>query len=222
MKKAIMVIMMMAIAGGAFAANLGTTKDVSDTTPDVILVPPAEGKTCGMCPPDGVLEGEGPLVDGYTDAHNGGCNSPEHGEPFQEIDWANNEDGEAWLCGVSGWFLTADGGNSRDTDWFVAYFGPTGQIDLTVESEYPVYLFELSPQDCATVAVAQNVIADCGAPVTLTVTGAPGSPAWLWIGPTTFEGPVNEFPYFATLNGHSFGVVADEDQTWGAVKSLYR
>lgn len=220
MRKAIMVLMILAIAGGAFAQNLGSAKDPSNTTPDAIQAPLAEGKTCGECPPDAVLEGEPALVDEYVDMHNGGCNSA--GEPFQTINWANTAAGDAWLCGVSGWFSVAGVGN-RDTDWFVAYFGPTGQIDLTVTSEYDVFIFELGPQDCGTVGVLQNLAATCDTPATLTVFGAEGTPVWLWIGPTAFEGPVTEFSYYATLSGHQWeGPVANEDKSWGEVKSLYR
>lgn len=220
MRKAIMILMIMAIAGGAFAQNLGSTKDLSDTTPDAVAAPLAEGKTCGACDPDAVLEGEPALGPEYVDAYNGGCNSA--GAPFQTIGWANTAEGEAWLCGKSGWF-TVGADNNRDTDWFIAYFGPTGQIDLTVDSEYDVFLFELSPQDCGSVGVVQNVTATCDTPATLTVTGTEGEPVWLWIGPTVFEGPVTEFTYYATMTGHQWqGPVASEEESWGGVKSLYR
>ena len=74
------------------------------------------------CPEDAVPEGEPTLSNGYEDAYNGGCNAPEFGNPFQRIDWTNDEDGVppydgfAWLCGKSGWYTGPSGGNYRDTD----------------------------------------------------------------------------------------------------------
>ena len=40
------------------------------------------------------LEGEPELVEGYVDAHNGGCGSPEFGNPFQQIN-------EPEFCGTA-------------------------------------------------------------------------------------------------------------------------
>ena len=37
------------------------------------------------CPAGAELEGEPALVDGYADEFNGGCNSPEFGNPFSAI-----------------------------------------------------------------------------------------------------------------------------------------
>ncbi len=67
------------------------------------------------CPVEGLAEGEPPLEDGYQDAHNGGCNSPEFGTPFQDL--YGDADGELIFCGVSGWYQV-DGNPYRDTDWF--------------------------------------------------------------------------------------------------------
>ena len=206
--------------GGAFG-NYELTVD------EVVPPPPC----FVICDPDALLEGEPTLADGYQDAHNGGCNSPDFGNPFQPIDWANDEDGvppyegdTAWLCGVSGWYVSAEGGLSRDTDWFIAIMGASGEMEFTVESEYPCFIFELGPQDCGTVGVVQQATADCNAPATLTITGyTPGDPVWLWVGPTECSGPVTEFPYFATLTGHEFNLpVPSEDISWGGVKALYR
>ena len=37
------------------------------------------------CPAGAELEGEPPLMDGYVDSWNGGCNSPEFDYPFQYL-----------------------------------------------------------------------------------------------------------------------------------------
>jgi len=95
-------------------------------------------------------------------------------------------------------------------------------MEFTVESELPLYMFKLAPTDCATVAVEPSAIADCEAPANLTFPVTVGEEVWLWTGPTTFEGPVNEFTYFMTVSNNTFDVVPNEGMSWGQVKSLYR
>ncbi len=80
---------------------------------------------------DGIPEGEPPLEDGYYDAYNGGCNSPEFGYPFLAMDGDAN--GQLEFCGKSGWF-EANGFNLRDTDWFTAIIGPLGIVWIVVLS----------------------------------------------------------------------------------------
>jgi hypothetical protein len=52
----------------------------------------------------------------------------------------------------------------------------------------------------------------------LTIAGAPGSVVWLWVGPTVFEGPVNEYDYVLYTN---LAGVATEARSWSAVKGLF-
>lgn len=179
------------------------------------------------CPEDAVPEGEPTLGDGYADAHNGGCNSPEFGNPFQYIDWVNVEDGSpidgaAWMCGVSGWYLGAGGGETRDTDWFSVTALEDGVMNFTVESEFPTYMFTLTPTDCASTGVDLQATPSCGDPQTLSFPVSAGMEYWLWVGPQTYSGPVNEFNYFMTVDNNAFEVVPAEDMSWGGVKSLYR
>lgn len=180
------------------------------------------------CPEDAVPEGEPPLHDGYQDAHNGGCNSPEFGTPFQAIDWTNDEDGippydgSAWLCGKSGWYVGPGGNETRDTDWFRVYAHETGMMEFTVESEFPCYMFVMGVLDCALPAVYLQAIADCEAPATLTFPMEAGQEEWLWVGPTTFSGPVTEFTYYMTVTNNTFDTVPAREMSWGGVKSLYR
>ena len=180
------------------------------------------------CPDDAVPEGEPPLHDGYLDAYNGGCNSPGFGNPFQAIDWTNDEDGippydgTAWLCGKSGWYIGESGVETRDTDWFKVFALETGIMEFTVESEYRSYLFKLSPTDCSEVGVELEAQANCEVPVTLSFPVTAGEEIWLWVGPTTFSGPVTEFTYFMTVSNNTFDVVPNEEMSWGRVKGLYR
>lgn len=198
----------------------------SDSGDYVITV--TEYEQCFVyCPADAVPEGEPPLSDGYADAHNGGCNSPEFGNPFQYIDWINVEDGspidgQAWMCGVSGWYIGASGGETRDTDWFSVFALETGMINFTVESEFPCYMFTLAPTDCANTGVVLDAAPSCGDPQTLSFAVNAGMEYWLWVGPQAFTGPVNEFNYFMTVDNNMFNVVPTEDMSWGGVKSLYR
>lgn len=191
----------------------------------VLLVEGSEPCVMDPCPVDAVDEGEPPLGDGYVDTWNGGCGDP--GISFTEIDWINSDptsplDGFAWLCGRSGWFLSSGGGETRDTDWFRVFADQTGVMEFTVEAEYPTYIFKLAPTDCATVAVELQVTADCEDPATLSFPVIEGEEIWLWIGPTTFGGPVTEYRYFATLSNNMFNVVPDEDMSFGGVKALFR
>jgi len=179
------------------------------------------------CPDDAVPEGEPPLHDGYLDAHNGGCNSPEFGNPFQVIDWTNDGDGippydgTAWMCGKSGWYI-GSGGGTRDTDWFKVFALETGMMDFTVEPEFPCLIFKLAPTDCANVGIDLQADSSCGSPATLSFPVTAGEEVWLWVGPQAFSGPVTEFTYFMTVSNNTFDVVPNEGMSWGRVKSLYR
>lgn len=117
----------------------------------------------------------------YEDAFNGGCNSPQFGSPFGQLT-------APVLCGVSGWYL-ADDNVTRDTDWFQVQVPAIGVLEISGDAERPCYMCELGPQDCDAVDVLQyTTIGDCDEG-SLTITGAPGSLAWFWIGPNTFSVP---------------------------------
>jgi hypothetical protein len=178
-----------------------------------------------FCPSDAVPEGEPPIQDGYDDQYNSGCGGMTL--LLQEIDWINVEegnplDGLAWMCANSGWYLSADGFNARDTDWFKVIARETGVMEFTVESEHPCYIFKLAPTDCANVAVELQATADCEQPATLAFPVQADEEVWLWVGPTTFEGPVTEFTYFATFSNNLFDVVPAEEKSFGDVKAMYR
>jgi hypothetical protein len=216
---------------GAFLAGGGTYFIVIDGyggDHGEYLMNVTEFVPCAVtCPFDAMNEGEPTLHDGYVDVYNSGCSSPEFGDPFQAIDWINvadghPADGRAWLCGKSGWFLSSGGMETRDTDWFRVFAREDGLMEFTVESELPCYIFKLAPLDCAAVAVELQALADCEQPVTLSFPVAAGEEVWLWVGPSTFNGPVTEFDYFMTVSNNLFDVVPAEKVSWGEVKSLYR
>ena len=180
------------------------------------------------CYPDAVDEGEPELHDGYVDMFNGGCNSEEFGAPFQEVNWTNDADGDppydgqAWLCGTSGWFYNQEGTQSRDTDWFRVFALQDGVMEFTAESDFACYMFKLAPLDCGSVGVELQATCNFAEQATLTFPVTAGEEVWLWVGPTVFSGPVTEFTYFMTVTNNQFDVVPAEDVSWGGVKALFR
>jgi hypothetical protein len=174
-----------------------------------------------ICPAEGVAEGEPPLVDNYSDHHNGGCNTDPVTPVFQDV--VADPAGNQILCGVSGWYLF-NGSNYRDTDWYYLYMGPGGTIECTMDAEQPTFFFELAPQDCATVAVAQQATAGACQEAYMTISGyGVGSVVWFWAGPTVFVAPAgadNEYEYIVWFTGLEPGF-ATESTTWSSVKALY-
>ncbi len=169
------------------------------------------------CPNYGCHEGEPPLNPDYVDHYNGGCNSDGH--PFQPLPADSN--GNLTLCARAGWNSAG-----RDTDWFIVhanYWG--GPIELTVDAEWPVYVFELLPQDCSAVAVEQ--IAEGGPCVEghMTITGyGAGAHVWVWGGSQTYVPPTGaptEHIYLIWFSGLNPGSVATEATTWSTLKALY-
>ena len=168
------------------------------------------------------LEGEPPLVDGYEDAYNGGCNSPEFGEPFQDL--FGDEQGNLVFCGVAGWYVT-NGSNHRDTDWFHLSMGPAGVVEVTGDAEFPTYLFELPP-DCGMGVLPHIEVGECESD-SMTMDGyPPGHVIEFWAGSTTFEPPYpgfgNEYDYVIWFSGLMPATVAAETASWSAVKTLFR
>jgi len=173
------------------------------------------------CPAGALVEGEPELVNEYQDSYNGGCNS--NTPVFQEI--LGGPDGTQIFCGVSGWYLF-QGSNYRDTDWMWVYMGPTGSIDVTIDAEAATYFFELFPQDCASVAVAQQVTGGPCLEAYMTISGyAEGAVVWIWAGPTVFAQPPgfpdNEYDYVLWLSG-LMADIATESSSWSNVKALYQ
>jgi hypothetical protein len=172
------------------------------------------------CPAGAVAEGEPPLADEYVDLHNGGCSTNPGAPVFQQI--FGQADGTSVLCGVAGWY-SYQGGNLRDTDWFLLTTGPGGEIHIEAQAEQTTAFFELGPQDCAAVDVVQSATAFACDQATMTITGYdPGQVVWFWAGPAVFippDGGDNEYDYVVRFSGLE-PTVATESTTWGRVKAL--
>jgi len=179
------------------------------SNPGDYLVTITEYTPCILeCPVGAELENEPPLVNGYIDEWNGGCNT-EGSEPFQVIS-------NPVFCGVSGWYDT-----SRDTDWFIYTMPASGVLEVTGDAEDDTYMFELGPQDCDEVAVIQNVIVGPCNEVTMTITGEPGSSVWFWVGPTTYgEGLAEEYDYVLLSNIE--GTTAVQNHSLSDIKGLFQ
>ncbi len=164
-----------------------------------------------------VLEGEPPLVDGYVDLHNGGCNSLGDADPppFQPI-------ASEWFCGQAGWYLV-DGQDHRDTDWFTLTMPAAGALEIIGSATFATSMYELGPPDCDQVTVQQAVTIAPFGQNSLVITGEPGSTVWFWVGAESFTPPVwADPPYEYTYLLHIPQVVVTEQHTLSAVKSLYR
>jgi len=164
------------------------------------------------CPEGAELEGEPTLVEDYVDLHNPGCGQGAMPENFQPISGP-------WFCGKSGHF-TEFGSAGWDTDWFVLTIGSEGFMEITGDAEEATYMFELGPMDCDEVAVIQNLTIGPCIPMSMVVTGEPGSQFWLWLGPTsTTVMGTYEYDYVLYIEG---GVVATERHSLTEVKGLFR
>jgi len=167
------------------------------------------------CPVSGYPEGEPPLVPDYTDNWNGGCDAP--GSPFQTISlhWS------IAFCGQSGWY-TCQGNQCRDTDWFILNIGPVGVLEITADAEWPIYVFELGPQDCANIGVVQQMTAGPCDETFMAIYGPPYTPVLLWIGLTVFAPPSGATLTYDYIVRFYYGIAATEPMTWSNVKALYR
>ncbi|HOX24717.1 MAG TPA: hypothetical protein PLL30_03010 [Candidatus Krumholzibacteria bacterium] len=162
------------------------------------------------CPAGAALEGEPPIVDGYVDHWNGGCNTPPD-YPFQDIT-------SPIFCGKSGYYLNASGQSSRDTDWFHVIIPESGELEITGDAEERSYIVEIGPQYCG-LGVIQVVSTLPCSPTTMSITwSGPGSLVWIWVGSQTFwDGATYEYDYVLFLNL----TTPVEPHSWTAVKRLF-
>jgi len=169
------------------------------------------------CPGGAALENEPSLYDGYVDELNGGCVSLASlgYAPFQAISTPR-------FCAVSGWY-DAPGPVDWDSDWFTLVIPASGLLEIAVESEMGVIVYETDPGDCEDVVIGDYVhVAGCSA-MQLVIDGSPGDLTWVLVRPIDQEPPW----YFA---GSEFDYVIDsnveppvrvESRTWSEVKAIF-
>jgi len=215
MQSRIAIVMMVAAAGVTAARDLGNQAPTGPPALEITEDPPCDVECPGGFHFD---EGEPPLVDGYVDSWNGGCNTPGH--PFQFIEHPIGQGTVVW-CGASGWY-SYFGSVYRDTDWYLLEMPPDSPLEVTVDAEYATYVFDLGPPDCDEIGALQQVTGGPCAPAQMTVTGhEPGELLWLWVGPTGWDAPSLplEYDYVCWFYG-SWGI-AVAPTNWSTVKALY-
>ncbi len=163
-----------------------------------------------LCPPLAIHEDEPELVDGYYDDFNGGCNSPEAGNPFGVF-------AAEVFCGVSGWYYNVDGSLHRDTDWFEIVVPAEGVVEFIGDAEYGTYLFELGPQNCDEVGIVQSVVVGPCTEGTMTIPGAVGSTIWFWVGPIDWDNGPGSYQYVLDTRL----IIATESHSFSEVKALF-
>lgn len=176
-----------------------------------------ESMPCVLTLPECTTEGEPALTDDHVDHYNGGCDAPPN-FPFQFIAAGT----DPWLvwCGVSGWYLN-EGTAYRDSDWYWLLINHTGMVEIIADAEYETYVFELAG-DCTNVSVAQVAQAGPCNEGYMTITGAPYSRKWIWVGPMVFMSPDGTREYDYLLSIHGLWGVPTAPTTWGTMKALFR
>jgi hypothetical protein len=168
------------------------------------------------CPAGAVQEGEPLCSDNYVDNYNGGCNSSPN--VFQTL---NATAGDAVdLCGKSGTYLF-NGSSYRDTDWYDVTVGIGGVLAMQCTAEFPLLNFLFYGLNCAAPGYVYGTADPC---VTLNLSYgfAVGAHAWLWVGPSVFEGVPCDAGYLMHVSGLTPAPVPVERASWGWVKSRYR
>ena len=168
----------------------------------------------------GFDEGEpenGPTI---VDTFNGGCNTDDTHPLLYIQELVGDDAGNLTVCGVGGWNSTG-----KDTDWYLVTYGASGSITWSVESEIPGWFFEIEGQVCDGELINVMIVEDCE-PASVTLTGTPGSQAWIWAGAQAYSPPVGfegyNFNYIMTFSGLQEGPIATESTTWDSIKSMYR
>lgn len=145
------------------------------------------------CPPGGIAEGEGDILNEGVDNFNGGCNSTPN--VFSPI--ANNQT----ICGNWNTYTVA-GADNRDTDWYLLDLSGATQpqiVTWTVTGEFPTAAFILTGI-CPPSTLGSATAAPCD-PAVASATVAPGI-YYLFAGGSVYNGfPAGgDWDYTASLS----------------------
>jgi hypothetical protein len=175
----------------------------------------AEVLPCDLvtCKPYDQPENEPDCFDGFIDTFNGGCNSTP--PVFEPVVCGT-------ICGTAGTYLSTDGSNYRDTDWYEITVGAGNFTYTGVSDGFDLQLIIMQGTCDARIYVASGSTPSC-TPLTLNFTG-PGT-FWLWAGTYVFDGVPCGSPYRLDIVGPgvpSCQATPAKHATWGAVKVIYR
>lgn len=176
------------------------------------------GGVCdSACPPNAELEGEPPCGPNYTDNYNGGCNSVGY-----QLICPQTADG-AVLCGKSGTYSSA-AGSSRDTDWF-SVWGTGGTMTATLCADFPSQLLFIYVLDCFN-PLYDAITGQAGQEISLSRSVPAGVEAWIWVGPSVFDGVPCESSYLLTMEGISATDQCEpsptENSSLGQIKNQFK
>ncbi len=184
------------------------TLSVSERVPCVLVLPP-----------DAYSESEPPLVDGYEDLWNGGCNSPPE-YSFQTL--RGGENGELNLYCNAGNFLY-DGSPWRDTDWFTVYKSAE-PFEVAAFAECPTVIMQLSfdpVERCeGSITVAQSMTLEPCVESTLSLTADIGDEVWVFCACDGFQS-FPEYHYLLRFRGIGGAHTPARVSTWSRIKKMF-
>jgi len=170
--------------------------------------------SCVLPIPAGAIpEGEPPLVTGYVDTYNSGCDSSVPGvTPFQELP-------DGLLHGLAGAWLNDSGTYDYDIDWYTVTLGASGVVEIEMTPEVMLEMSHWAPTDCS-VAEAMQYDGSCHCyAVTMTIVGEPGEVVWIRLVSMSGGDTGNEFDYLLSA---TYMPVAVEARSLSTVKGLFR
>lgn len=133
------------------------------------------------------VEDEPPLVDGYVDMYNSGCNGAEFGAPFLDLPPPDPYYGRSEVAGTVGWYLDPEGQMNRDTDW---YQGTAwGVFEVEIEASVPIILFLLQPGESCGYSILDYWYVDTCEPQLVVVDPPAGHDYWFVVAPQSYDPP---------------------------------
>lgn len=196
----------------------GYSSACGDYVIDIQECPPPCSTTC---PPDAVVEGEPDCGNGYIDAYNGGCNST----PAVFSSLLCNDLGVT-ICGRYGTYLSATGGNTRDTDWYEIYLDQAMVLDICACGQGTMQILVIDGSHGCPVTNA-DILASASTTTPnqeICINNLPlaAGTYWLWAGPAGFTGVACGSNYVVTVAGYNCPPVGVEQMLWGQIKTLFR
>ncbi len=119
-----------------------------------------------------IWENEPPLVEGYVDEYNGGCNSEPPYQNEQSSGFDPTMGYRSSLLGQTGFYINDQGLVVRDTDWFKFQLHSFPEATVILEAGVPCKLYWVSMEDgCDNIEILGSARAGWSEPASLTVLG---------------------------------------------------